>query len=201
MNRMGLVGVATVATLLIGVLTAMAQETKYASGTTSAALTFAPGVSRTVVDSVYATSDKEDGAVAFYARGSAGKVAPSATPTNGQMVISVANASFDSSAGMTTNDRVVYVHADGTTDYRTISASTATSVTLSAGISVAGATGDYLYEVTQQGAIVVGFDGAAAGTNDTLAASGRVYVTPADSPLYVVLDGTAACKLMVTVTK
>jgi hypothetical protein len=200
MDRVWVVAIVIVAALLMGA-SAYAQESAYASGTTSAALTFGPGPARTVVDSVYATTDKENGAVAIYARGSFGKAAPTSSPTNGADVVSVANANFAVAAGLTTNDSVVYVHANGTCAYRTISAATASTVTLSSALTTAGASGDYLYEVTQQGSIVVGFDGADAGTNDTLVTSGKVFVTPADSPLYMVLDGTAACKLMATVSK
>jgi len=185
------------ALLCVLIVTVLAGETKYATGTASAAVTFDPGTGRTVVESVYATCDKEDGAVKIYARGGTGKkivtTAPAATN-----VIYVSNSSY----GLTNGDSVVYFYADGTAPlYRTISGQTTSNVTLSSAISTAGSTSDYLYEVTQQGQIVVGYDGAAVGVNDGLATSGNVFETPGDSPLYCVLDGTSNSVLQVTVDK
>jgi hypothetical protein len=97
---------------------------------------------------------------------------------------------------------VVYVHANGTVDYTTISSSAnATNVTLAAGISVAGAAGDYLYEVTQQGAILLGIPGTGYGTNETINLAGDLFATPGDSPLYVVVDGTSNALLQVTIDR
>lgn len=175
-----------------------AQETKYASGTSSAALTFGPQNGRQVIKSVYATTDKAGGVVKFYARGSAGKAAPTATPTNGATVIYISNPSYATSAGFYTNDVVTYVHANGTLDQTTVAACTASNVTLTAGITVAGATGDYLYELTQQGQILVGLAGTGAGTNDVLTTAGDVFAVPGDSPCYVVLDGTSSATLQAT---
>lgn len=172
---------------------ALAGQTKYAAGTTSAALTFGPATGPLTVLSVYATCDKENGAVAFYAKGGAGKkkvtTAPAATN-----VIAVSNTGL----GLTTNDRVVYVHSDGTAEYRTVSTASTTSVTLSSAISQAGTASDYVYEVTLQGKIVVGYDGTAAGTNAGVVTSGSVFQTGGDSPLYCVLDGTSNAVLQVT---
>jgi len=172
-----------------------AQESKYASGTTSAAVTFGPGDgSRQVVKSVYATTDKEDGAVKIYARSGA-RLAPSSAPTASTNV-PLSNATY----AITNSDAIVYVHADGVLDYRTITIADPTYVYLSSALSQAGSTADRIYELSQQGEIVVGFDGANTGTNDTLATAGEmVFSGPGDSPLYLVIDGTAACKLTATV--
>ena len=152
--------------------------------------------------SVYATSDKIDSVVKVYAKGSAGKTAPTYNAALNDTTIAIANASFASSAGYTTNDSVVYVHANGTVDYRTVSTANATNVVLSSGISVAGASGDYLYEVTQQDQWLVGHYGTGTGTNDTIDRTGAMlFATPGDSPLYVVLDGTATAVLSVSVEK
>jgi len=176
-------------------------ESKYTSHATSAAVNFGPGTGRTVAKSIYATTDKEGGCVKLYARASAGKAAVTAAPTNGATVVYIANASYSAAAGFTTNDLVMYVHSNGTLDYTTVSAATATNITLAAGVSQAGSTDDYVYELSQQGEIIVGFDGTATGTNDTLATTGDVFVTPGDSPLRAVLDGTATAKIQVTVDK
>jgi Tfp pilus assembly protein FimT len=188
--------IVAVAMLAAWISPAMAQETKYAAGTTSATVLFGPGAyGKTVVKSVNASTDKAGGVVKFYARGGAGRVAPSAVATNGQAVLSVANAGYT----FTNGDYVVYAHVDGTTHQTTVSDATTNTVTLAAGLTQAGASGDYLYEVTQQGQILVGLLGTGVGTNDVLNLSGEaLFATPSASPLYVVLDGTAACVLQVT---
>lgn len=185
---------AVLAVLSILAIAAQAQETKYASGTTSAALTFGPRHGRQVIKSVYAATDLAGGVVKFYAIGGAGKLAPTAVPTNAADVIYVANTGNL----LTTNDVVVYVHANGTLDKTTVSANTSSNCTLAAGITVAGAAGDYIYEQTQQGQILVGLAGTAVGTSDVLNASGDVFAVPGDSPCYVVLDGTSNAVLQVT---
>jgi hypothetical protein len=174
---------------------ALALQSKYVTGTSSADLTFGPRTGGLTVKSVYASTDKEDGAVKFYARGGAGRVAVLAAATNGATVITVANSSY----GLTNGDDVVYWHSNGAVEYDTIDAATTTNVTLTSGLSSAGTTSDYIYEITQQGQIVVGYDGAGEGISDALQTSGDVFATPGDSPLYVVLDGTAATVLQVTV--
>ena len=178
-----------------------ASESKYATGTTSAAVTFGPTRGRTTVTTIYASSDKLNSVVKVYAKGSAGKTAVTAAPTNGQTVIYIANASYAATGGYTTNDHVVYKHRDGTCDYATVSAATATNITLSSGVSQAGTTSDYVYEVTQQAEYLVGFYGTGSGTNDALNLTGEVFTGPGDSPVYVVLDGTAHAKLNVTAKK
>ena len=50
--------------VLAGIQAMAAGASKYASGTTSAAVTFGPGVGTTTVKSIYATTDKEGGVVA-----------------------------------------------------------------------------------------------------------------------------------------
>ncbi len=184
--------------VVLAVCAGYAQETKFATGTTSAAVLFGPASGRQVVKSVYAATDKAGGAVKFYARGSAGKAAPTELATNAADVIYIANPSFATTAGFTTNDMVVYVHANGVMDYTTIAGATASNVTLTAGITVAGASGDYLYELTQQGQILVGLAGAAVGTNDVLHTSGDVFAVPGDSPCRAVLDGTSNAVLQAT---
>lgn len=191
-------GLMIVTAVLLGAACALiAGESKYASGTTSAGVTFGPATGQTVVESVYATSDKVSSAVKFYARGGAGKVAPTSSPALAATNILVSNTSY----ALTNNDHVVYVHANGTVLHSTISSCSTTNIGIANALAVAGASGDYVYEVTQQGEIIVGFYGTGTGTNDTLATSGTVFVSPGDSPVYVVLDGTGTAKLQVTVDK
>ena len=182
--------------LLAGIyaVVAFAQETKYQAGTSSAAVTFGPVPGRQAVKSVYATTDKSGAVVKFYARGGAGKAAPTTSPTNGAQLIYVDNTDN----AYTTNDVVVYVHANGTLDQTTVSANTTSNLTLAAGITVAGATGDYIYELTQQGQVAFDTAGAAVGTNKHGKFEGTVFDVPGDSPVYIVLDGTSNAVLQAT---
>jgi len=187
-----------VALLMVCALYALAAPvTKYNTGTSSSAVTFGATDGRQVVTYVDATSDLAGSVVKFYAKGGEGKVAPTTSPTNGATVIAISNSSY----GFTTNDTVVYQHSNGTAVYRTISSATTSNVTLNSGISVAGASGDYLYEITQQGQIYVGMYGTGIGTNDNKTAEGMVFVSPGDSPVYVVLDGTSNTCLQVTIDR
>jgi len=187
------VGLVSTVCCLASVL--QAQETKFASGTTSAALTFGPNSGRQVIKSVYAATDKAGGAVKFYARGGAGKLAPTATATNGATIISVANTGNL----LTTNDIVAYVHANGTIDQTTVTANTSSNCTLAAGITVAGSAGDYIYELTQQGQILVSEAVTDVSATAVLNTAGDVvFAILGDSPCYAVLDGTSNAVLQVT---
>ncbi len=189
--------------MLCGVLIALADPvTKYDGAigvaTSSAAVTFAPSSGKIVVKSVSAASDKLASQVKFYARPSTvAKYAPLTVPDISATVIHLSHT-----AALTNSDSVVYVHANGTVDYTTISSSAnATNVTLASGISIAGAAGDYLYKVTQQGAILLGIPGTGYGTNQTINLAGDLFATPGDSPLYVVVDGTSNALLQVTIDR
>ena len=187
--------IAVIAALCMPVPT-HAGETKYNTGTTSATALFGPGTGQTVVKSLYATCDKEDGAAKFYVWNQVASVSPSAAPTNGQSVITLTNTGLP----LTTNDLAVYKFVSGAVLYRTISAATTSNVTLNAALDAAGSTSDKVYELTQGGQIVVGLNGAAVGTNHSvLADGGDVFTTPGGSPLYVVLDGTSNAVLQVTI--
>lgn len=168
-------------------------DSKYATGYTSAAVTFGARDSGWTVRSIYATTDKENGAAKIYER-SGDRFTPTANATITATVIRVTNTGYL----LTTNDLVIYQHANGTVDYRTVSAATTTNVTLSSGITVAGASGDALYEIALSGQIVVGYDGAAVGAADGIATSGDVFETVGDSPLRVVLDANTNAVLQVT---
>jgi hypothetical protein len=180
------------AALVAGVSFAGSLESKYdADANTTSAVVFGPAANggQTIVKAVSAVSTGTAATVKFYAR-TGSKAAPSATPTNAAVVIYVANTGNI----FTTNDLVAYVHADGSVDYTTVSANTATTVTLAAGITSAGASGDNLYELSLQGQRNLG-----AAAVDI--AGDAIFVTPSDSPLRVLNDGTGGNSLTVTVQK
>jgi hypothetical protein len=186
------IGLMIVAVVLMAAA-AMAQETKYATSSTGADpnMTFAPKFQPQVVKSLQTSCDVALGAVKFYTR--TGKYA--VTGTNSATVVKIANTT----QAVTNGDIVVYVHANGTINKDTIASCTTTNVTLSTGISIAWSSGDYLYEVEQSGQIVVADNSAAAGTNKLADFSGDVFVIPADSPLYAVMDGATNTCLSITV--
>ncbi len=171
---------------------------EYDSGTSSAAVTFGPGTGVTVVKAVSATTDKEDGAVKIYTRGGSGKTAATSAAAASATHIPLTNTGL----GLNTNDTMVIVHNTGNVEYRTVSGYTSTTnITLNSGLTYALTTSDYIYEVSQDFEIVVGFDGAGSGTNDSVNLTGDIYASPSDSPVYVVLDGTGTAKLGVTIDK
>ena len=194
-NPVGLLAVVSIVMLLAAAMVGHAGESKYAAHATAAAVTFGPGASHTVIESVYGVSDKLASECKIYAR-TGNAYAPTSTPTNGATVIAIANTG---TAVSTNTAVVVYVHKNGTLDVTTVSAATTTNVTLAAGISAAGATGDYLYALSQQGSLA-GTVQATAGITNILykAEGGAVFESPGNSPVRVVLDGTAAAKVTVT---
>lgn len=167
-------------------------ETRYATGTASAAVVFGPSTGPVTIESVYAASDKAGAALTVSAWNKAAAISPTAAATNGATVIAVANA-----AGvLTTNDAVAYVHADGTTVYRTISAATTSNVTLNAAITQAGTTADRIYELAAAGSLPFDSAGADVGTNKYAKFEGSVWRGLA--PVYVALTGTSNAVLQVT---
>jgi len=193
-----IIGVMGLVVLTVGLVLAAGQgESKYDSGTTAAEVNFKPYIGKQIVKAVYATTDKAGGTVKIYASNGV-KVAPTTAPTNGATVIAVSNASYS----LTNGDHVVYVHLDGTLDKTTVSTATTSNVTLAAAITVAGATGDYLYELTQQAQLDFDTSGAGVGTNKYgKFESDAVFITPSDSPIYVVADGTSNCVVNVAVER
>lgn len=173
-----------------GVSFAAALQSKYdADANTTSSVVFGPAGNggQLVVKSVSAVSTGTSATVKFYVR-TGSKLAPTANATNGAQVIYISNTGNV----ITTNDLVAYVHADGSVDYTTASANTASNVTLAAGISSAGASGDYLYELALGGQRNLG----AAAVDIT---GDAVFATPTDSPLRVLNDGTGGNSLTVTV--
>jgi len=187
------IGILAVLVLAAGIV--QAQETKYSTSTTavSPAVTFAAQNGRQAVVMLNTSCDKTLGAVTIYAKDS--KYIPTANATNGATVILITNTG----GAVTTNDVVVYQHANGTVDQTTIASCTTTSVTLTAGITVAGATGDRLYKLATKNKITVADNTAAAGTNKLATFSGKIFCAPGDSPIHVTMDSSTNSCLSVTV--
>lgn len=128
------------------------------------------------------------GDLAFLSR-SGSKLAPTANSTNGAQVVAIVNTAHV----MSTNDWIVYVHADGTMDTAQATASSLTSVTLGSGISSAGASGDFLYEVVTNG--VIPLTAATAFNQD----GPVMFATPNDSPLVIQTTSGTTNSLLITV--
>lgn len=170
-------------TLLLAVLfaclaiqPALALESKYATGTTAAVISFAPDAHR-VLKAIYSTSDSLTGKASIYCRGGAGRVPISGVSASNATTLVVSNAV----GALTNGDVVCYVHVTGATDWTTVSSCTTTSVVLAAGITSAGALGDCLYEVTLQGSIPIGVG--------SISLSGDLFAAPGDSPFYISCSG------------
>jgi type II secretory pathway pseudopilin PulG len=185
-----LIVIAIVAMVTVACLPALAGETKYATGTTSAAVVLGAPGQRETVRSIYSTTDKAGGVVKLYAWNANAAIAPSAAPAATNLIACV-------NATLTTNDLAVYVHADGTMDYRTVSAASTTNVTLNTAISKAGSTSDRMYELAQGAQFGFDTSGAGVGTNKYGAFAGTLFVGLA--PIRVVQDGTSNCVVNVTI--
>jgi hypothetical protein len=187
-----IVSLIVVGVFAVGTAFAGSLESKYdADAHAASAVVFGPAKNggQTVVKFVSAVSTGAAATVKFYAR-SGSKAAPTALATNGAVVVSVANTGNI----YTTNDLVAYVFADGVVHYTTVAGNNATTVTLAAGLPQAGSEGDFLYELSLQGQRNLG-----AAAIDV--AGDAVFVTPSDSPLRVLNDGTGGNSLTVTVQK
>jgi len=184
---------ALVALMVLAIVSVVyAGESKYASGTTSAAVTFGPASSQLTVKGLYAVTDKSTASLKLYAWDKVKPESPTTAPaaTN---IIYVSNS--DSQYG--TSDKLVYVHSNGTVDYRTVSSATTSNVTLNAAISQAGTTSDKLYELTQVFQPDFDVTGAGVGTNKYGKFEGDVWVGL--GPLYIVVDGTSNAVINATV--
>lgn len=190
---------AVVLVMLICIMAPLAfgdLQSKYATGTTSAAVTFGPGGGVSVVKGLFASSDKLNSVAKIYAR-SGNKVKPSSAQSVVGTTILMTNTGY----AFTNSDSVVVSHANGTVDYRTVSSATLTSIVVNANTSYALTTEGRVYEVSQQGEMLIGYKPTATSTNALLNLSGDLFATPGDSPIYIVVDGTAACKVTATVDK
>jgi hypothetical protein len=186
--------------LLVGVAIACAGDfiSKYSTaggGATRASATaiFGPGQGRTIVRSIQAETDLQDGAIKFYAR-SGGRSVVSAVSADA-LTCTVVNTG----GPFAPNDLVVYVYDSGVApQYRTVSATSAVAVVLSSALTGTTSTKDTLYEVAQLGQILVGKYGTGIGTNDTYSGT-DVFATPSRSPLYVVVNGNSNAAVNITV--
>jgi len=154
--------------------------TNYESATDgTATVTVGPSKAKVVVKAG-TVRHYETGSVKFYAKGGAGKVTPTTLPAAGAVTVLVSNASY----ALTNADMVLYYHSSADVcDVRTVSASAATYIVLDSAISSAGASGDQVYELTQQGQV------SFIGSNVTALAE-NCFVTPDASPLHAVADTT-----------
>jgi len=200
MGWMVLVALALIAAWAIAGLESKYNGTYGGAADTAAEVTFGPNQSGpTVVKSIYATTDLVGGMVKLYARPvTLSRFAPTWNAASGATNIGI---TANTSAALTNGDTCVYVHKNGTCDKLTVLTAGSTNVYFTSGISALGTNGDYLYEVTLQGQILVGKAGTGVNTNDVLETSGDVFATPADSPLYVVVNGTSNTLVHVTAEK
>ena len=195
------------AAIMIGIGAIMAaraeMETKYAgslppSTSTNAVVVFGPRDGRQVVKTIYGRTDKQYGLLKLFARPTtSSKFAPATVPAISATVIHIA----DNVGALTNGDRVVYAHANGVADQRILSAVSGTNVTLDSGISIAGAAGDYLYEVSLQGVYMAGTSGTTYGTDAALSLAGDLFATPGDSPFLAILESTSNNCLTVTIDR
>jgi hypothetical protein len=171
-------------------------ETKCTTNATSSALTFAPGVGASIIKSIFATTDKAGGEVKLYAR-TGKKYALARSMAAGTTAVGISG-----NESITNGESVVVAFSNGNAYYSAVTSAEAnTNLTLATGLTQAGTTADYVYEVSLQWQHEVGGPGTGAGTNDYLEVTGDIMVTPGDSPVYAVLDSTARGQLAVTVQK
>lgn len=178
---MKLVAASALFAVILLVAPGVAAESKY---TTSAAgssiVTFGPTPGGFKVTGLYAKADTNPCPLVIYSRTSASsRKAPTAVPTNGQSVIAVANTAVAVSNG----DHVVYVHANGALLKTTVSAATATNVTLATALSTAGASGDYLFEINPAFQIDV------PSATPVSEYGGNIFAVPGEWPVSLVLAG------------
>lgn len=158
------------------------------TGSTSAYVLFGPDkYAGHSLEYLAASSDKAASQVVIWERGGAGKIQVSAAPTNGQATVSLDNSGY----ALTNSDTFVYVYSDGTLDLGTISGATTTYITPDTAMGQDGSTEDYIYELQAASWIEL-------GTN-ALTTDGLIWRTDADSPLYIVVDGTATSRVSATV--
>lgn len=176
---------------LLGIITpARAGDSKYATTSTGgvAAVTFGPaGTAHSQITAISAKSDKSTSVVKLYSFTGANRFQITTASTSGAQAVSFTNASQT----ITTNDVVVYVHSDGTVLGTTVASGVSTNgVTLATGLSKAGTTNDYIYELTQN------FE-ASVGTT-ALNSFGFVAFDAPAGPVYATLDGNTNATLSLT---
>jgi len=176
-----------VAVCLTATVLATAGETKFASGTSSATVTFDPATGPLTLKAYSVYSDKAGSYLKVYAASGVRKTASSA-PTS-TTVIPISNSDY----GLTNSDTVVYSAYAGGSEYRTVNSATTTNVTLSSAITNTQGANDRIYEVAQIYQTEI-------GSNTTVRVAGEaIVITSADSPLYAVVDATSNAVVSATV--
>lgn len=177
--------IAIVGLLALALPCLAAPESKYnAAVTGDVDMVFGPRVGATKISSIIAKVD------------AAGSIALSARTGSRYAVTNMATTNVwleASNTSITNNDVIVYSHAGGRQDYLTVAAATANKLELTAtAAGVAFASGDAVYEMSQQGQIDI--------TTTLYSQAGEpLFVTPVDSPLRVLLNGGASSNT-ITVT-
>ncbi len=169
---------------------------KNSSATTSAgcSVIFPPQNGQTTITEMDTSCDVALGTVTIYAKSGVGRV-PVADTNGSTTVVDVLNTSY----GLTNGNSVVYVYASGAVPvYRTISSATTSNVTLNTAVTQP-VKGDLIYKVAISDVKVVADNTAAAGTNKLDRLSPTVFVSPSDSPLYIVMQSATNANLSVTV--
>ncbi len=168
-----------------------AGESKYDTTTNSAAIDFGPNAwGPVVVKSLFASSDSATATVKFYVK-SGDRVTPTVAPALAATVIECVNTDY----ALTNGDEVIYFHpAADAVDYRAISGATASNVTLSSGISVAGTLANQIYELTQGGEISL-------GTTAMSEQGDYLFVSATDSPVRIVVDSSTNGSVQATATR
>ena len=170
------------------ILSVMASESKYATGTTSAAVVFGDSPTGYDVTGLYVKSDKEAGVCDFYTKKSRSTV--TVAPTNGATVVAINNAT----AGIAQNDVVVYAHANGTLHQTTAASVTTTNSTLASAITIAGNAADVVWGMQKSFVLPVG---ASAALNP----NGAIFAVEGRSPLVIKADGTGSVHVAATANR
>lgn len=180
--------------LALSVVAIAANDTEYEAATDATAeVTFGPDPYGVVTILDGDIVPQYNGTLKIYAKGGAGRVTPSSYPSVATNVIPVSNSSY----ALTNSDIVVWYDTSAdVSEKRTISSATTTNVTLDSAVTSIPATGDQLYEVTQQGQI----DITTNDTNEHLALRQYTFVSPADSPVYMIASTGGGANSNVTMT-
>jgi hypothetical protein len=170
-------------------------ETKYAADATAAgaAVNFKAKSEGWYVKAINAECGASDKDIKVYAR-----KAQALNPQEVTVVVDATCTVVNTGLAINTNDLLIVQHVNGTADYRTATTGTSASqIVLSAAPSVAFAAGMKIYEIEQIGNINMGITNTSGVASKDLAGDALI-VTPKDSPLRVLVDGST--NNIVTVT-
>lgn len=175
---------------------AMAQ-TKYAAGTTSATVTYPAKGSENLLVYMDGLSSSNVPIVTVQQRvGAPVWVTVFNTGTSSNIVCN--NVSSNISAA----DVCIVQHANGTLDYRTVNASTATNIYFTAAMSTAVTNGCVIYEMEDAAIFHQDSSATNGGGLYLLQLSGDpLFVSRKDSPVRVTLSGTGATNVLTTTVR